>query len=549
MNQLPKNPSSLRDSEQDNGQPNPFKFKDNLLKLADARHVHEQRSMLDAGRGNPNWTAVSAREAFFALGIFAMTECKLDRDNPSGMGGVPQRLGVAKRFYKYLHQSKGSPGIELLTEIYKHGVRYFSPDVDDMIFEFVEGVVGCQYPQPVRMLHFCERVVRAFLLHELCEGKMPLGENYDLFATEDGTAAICYIFDSLVGNCLLRRGDRVAIGVPAEASYVEVLQLEKYGFEVVYIHASGRDADGNPNYQYPETELDKLGDNSVKAFFAVNPGNPTSVMINGHSRKYLVGIVENLNPDLMIITDNVYATFVDGFSSMMNALPRNTISVYSFSKYFGCTGWRLGVIAMHNDNIYDRMISALPTADKERLDKLYGSLTSEPGRMKFIDRMAADSRDVAMNHTAGLSTPQQVQMAFFAGFAVIDRMKKRFAYKRDCNALLRKRYKLFWEGMEMPVVPDPNRTCYYCMFDIAEWAERTHGPKFFAWMQKNLTTADIVFRLAEECAIVMLAGGGTGGSEWSVRISLANLDSHEYKRLGQMLSATLREYADIWKNG
>ena len=36
-------------------------------------------------------------------------------------------------------------------------------------------------------------------------------------------------------------------------------------------------------------------------------------------------------------------------------LPHNTIGVYSYSKYFGCTGWRLGVIAVHEDNIYDKM--------------------------------------------------------------------------------------------------------------------------------------------------------------------------------------------------
>ena len=30
-------------------------------------------------------------------------------------------------------------------------------------------------------------------------------------------------------------------------------------------------------------------------------------------------------------------------------------SVYSFSKYFGATGWRNAVIALHEDNIYDKI--------------------------------------------------------------------------------------------------------------------------------------------------------------------------------------------------
>ena len=56
----------------------------------------------------------------------------------------------------------------------------------------------------------------------------------------------------------------------------------------------------------------------------------------------LVKLVKTKRPDLLILTDDVYGTFVPGFRSLMADLPRNTIGVYSYSKYFGCTGWRLG---------------------------------------------------------------------------------------------------------------------------------------------------------------------------------------------------------------
>lgn len=71
----------------------------------------------------------------------------------------------------------------------------------------------------------------------------------------------------------------------------------------------------------------------------------------------------------MIITDDVYATFIPHFRSMMAELPKNTLCVYSFSKYFGATGWRLAVIALHQDNIYDRMIRELPRDKQELLKK------------------------------------------------------------------------------------------------------------------------------------------------------------------------------------
>jgi aspartate 4-decarboxylase len=37
-------------------------------------------------------------------------------------------------------------------------------------------------------------------------------------------------------------------------------------------------------------------------------------------------------------------------------------------------------------------------------------LLAEPRKLRFIDRLVADNRDEALNHTAGLSTPQQTMM-------------------------------------------------------------------------------------------------------------------------------------------
>ena len=92
----------------------------------------------------------------------------------------------------------------------------------------------------------------------------------------------------------------------------------------------------------------------------------------------------------------------------MAELPHNTLCVYSFSKYFGATGWRNAVIALHEDNIYDKMIARLSEEQKAILNKRYSSIDLHPEKLKFIDRMVADSRQIALNHTAGLSLPQQM---------------------------------------------------------------------------------------------------------------------------------------------
>src|SRR5205823_6503626 len=151
----------------------------------------------------------------------------------------------------------------------------------------------------------------------------------------------------------------------------------------------------------------------IYAFFIVNPGNPFAVALSPDTIKK-IGAVLKKRPDLILLTDDVYGTFVPGFRSLMGQFPENTIGVYSYSKYFGCTGWRLGTIAVHENNIFDKMIAAHPEPIKKLLDKRYGGLTLKPREFAFIDRIVADSRDIALNHTAGLSLPQQVMMTLFS---------------------------------------------------------------------------------------------------------------------------------------
>lgn len=534
-----------RKREQELEQLSPFELKDNLIGLASDQQKELTRTMLNAGRGNPNWIATTPRESFFLLGQFGLDECKLAMNNPVGMAGIPQIEGIAKRFESFLQQNKDHSGVALLQKLYNYGINKHKFNADAWVHELAEGIIGDQYPSPVRMLKHVEVIVHDYLIQEMC-GRNPIRNGkYDLFAVEGGTAAMCYIFDSLVENLLLKKGDKIALGIPAFTPYLEIPELARYQFKVTYIHATAKDKDGNSTFQYPDEELDKLGDRSIKAFFIINPSNPTSVEMADKSRKYLIKVVKNLNPNLMILTDDVYGTFVQGFNSLMNELPQNTLCVYSFSKYFGATGWRLGVIALYEDNIYDDMLSAIPDKDKQRLSKLYESLTLRPEKLKFIDRLVADSRQVALNHTAGLSLPQQMQMMLFAAFAILDEKNR---YKEACIKLINDRYNLLWQGMNMPIIPDPERAAYYCEIDIREWAMKNYGNEFVAFLEKNFEPVDIVFRLAEKSSIVLLNGGGFAGPEWSVRVSLANLENNDYKIIGKELAETMQDYVDAWKS-
>lgn len=516
----------------------PFELKDTLIGLAGANNRENAIAMLNAGRGNPNWIATAPREAFWLLGRFAVGESRLDWDEWEGIGGMPQKPGIAKRFDAFLAKNRKEPGADLLRRGVDYGVGKLGFDADAFVWELADGVIGDHYPEPPRMLPHAEQVVKQYIAKEMFNGRAPKA-TFDLFATEGGTAAMCYIFNSAIVNKLLHPGDTIALMTPIFTPYTEIPELAEYHFDVIQIKADELNQDGLHVWQYSESELDKLADPKVKALFLVNPSNPPSIMLTPDAMARIKKITETSNPGLTIITDDVYGTFINGFESLMSTVPRNTIGVYSFSKYFGCTGWRLGVVVVNQDNIFDEKLKKLPAADKKALNKRYSTLTLEPEKIKFIDRMVADSRQVALNHTAGISLPQQIQMSLFSLFALLDEHDE---YKRNCQAIIDRRLHALVKGMGVPVPKNRYAAHYYVELDLMRYIETTQSKEFADWMKANFEPVDPVFRLAQKGSVVLMNGGGFDGPEWSVRVSLANLKMDAYQQIGKWLREVMEEY-------
>ena len=522
------------------GKISPFEFKNKLIDLAkDKKSAH---ILLDAGRGNPNWTASTPRDAFFTFGHFAVSETKRTFES-CDLAGIPHKEGIYNRFLRFIEENKNFPAIELLEKIINYGIKEKGFNPDDFLYELCDAIIGDNYPYPDRMLPHIESIVHDYILKELCY--LPPSKKFKLFAVEGATAAMCYIFDSLIANELLQRKDKIAIMTPIFTPYLEIPQLPRYDLESIYIHASEINEEGSYTWQYPEEELNKLKDPSIKALFLVNPSNPPSMAIHDKSKELLKDIVTNYNPNLMIISDDVYGTFVNKFQSLVADLPHNSIGVYSYSKYFGVTGWRLGTLALYEDNIFDKLISELPSEKKEMVNKRYESLSTNPEKIPFIDRIVADSRQVALNHTAGLSTPQQVQMAFFSAFSLVD---KENTYKNQTITICHRRQRLLFEGLDLPIKENPYDASYYAEFDLLQWALKNYGPEFANYLESNYKPVDVLYKLAEESSIVLLSGGGFQGPEWSVRISLANLDDDAYSEIGTVLRKILENFVHKWKS-
>ena len=522
----------------------PFELKNRLIALADESLKRSARTLLNAGRGNPNWIATTPRYAFLLLSEFGLQECHRTFDLPEGIAGIPHKEGIAERFEAFLKKNAEREGAALLQETYQYMLMQHAADPDSLVHEWAEACVGCQYPVLDRMLHYAELLTRDYLVKEMCDGRPPRG-TFDLFATEGGTAAMCYLFDSLQENFLLNRGDHIVLMVPAFTPYLEIPELERYRFRVSKLYANRMTDDGLHLWQYSDKDLERLRDPDVKALFVTNPSNPPSYALSPQTVKRIVEIVKTDNPNLMIITDDVYGTFAPHFRSLMAELPYNTLCVYSFSKYFGATGWRNAVIALHEFNVFDKLIAHLDKEQKETLNRRYASLTLQPSRLKFIDRMVADSRQVALNHTAGLSLPQQMQMALFAAFALLDKEER---YKRKMQEIIKSRLKTLWQHTGFTLTDDAQRVGYYTEIDILVWARRFHGDAFVDYLRRHYSPLNVVFRLASDTSLVLLNGGGFDAPEWSVRVSLANLDEADYATIGEALRHILEEYAAEWLN-
>lgn len=539
MENTPKNPENPT-FEKALENISPFEIKNTLINLAEKDSQRSTATLLNAGRGNPNWLLSYPRKAYFLLGEFAMSEAdRVAYDESIGIVASPTEVGMASRFLSFIDDHKDEIGAKVLKHFYTHMTEELGAVPDELVFELVDGILGDHYPTPPRILKYVEVITREYLRQAMGGGDDK--SVYDLFATEGSTAGMCYAFDSLKQNFLMEPGDKIALFTPCFTPYLEIPKLAEFGLEVVTVSANKVERDGYHDWQYPKEEIDKLRDPSVKAVCITNPSNPPSVCFSQEVLDMLVDVVKKDNPQLMIITDDVYGTFIEGFRSLMYVLPYNTLCLYSFSKYFGATGWRVAAMALRSDkNVFDDRIAALPREKKEKLAKRYESLTLDPDKLKFIDRLVADSRLVGLNHTAGLSTPQQIQMALFSAFAYLHKDE----LQPKLIGMIHDRLDNLWSSTGFKLLPDPNRAGYYSEIDLMVWAKKIYGIDFAEYLNRNYEPLDFVIRLADETAIVLLNGDGFDGPKWSVRASLANLNMDAYLKIGVAIRKILDQYHD-----
>lgn len=512
----------------------PFEFKNTLISLAQKKVGHD-KEILNAGRGNPNFYSTLPRYAFGLLQIFA-TYIGTEHSNLKDIGYMPEEKGMWDKLYKHLNaNSNNKPGQFLIKAISKmQSITKFPKD--KLAHGIVMAAIGCFYPSPPRVQPFVEPILAEFLSTIIYKNSS-MKNKIKIFPTEGASAAIIYVFNSLKYNKLVVRGDNIGILTPIFSPYLEIPALSNYKLTQICIKANPKN-----EWEIPDSELRKIGDQSMKALFICNPTNPTALSLSKATTSKIASIVNNQNPNLIVIADNVYAPFVDQFNSLVNDLPYNTIGVYSFSKYFGVTGWRLGAIALNNNNIIDKRL--LKNAS-ESVNKRYSMVSTQPQNIPFIERLLLDSRQVAEGHTAGLSTPQQLIMTLFA---MHDYMDTKRTYNKTIKKLLKKRMMLLLDPIKYKLNESGMNSNYYIILDLITVAKNLTGDNEFGkYLSKKKDPLEFLILLAMNYGTVLLPAVGFAGPFWGVRVSIANLPTNRYKLIGQNIKNLMMDYYKIYK--
>ncbi len=491
--------------------------------------------VLDAGRGNPNWINAQARSAYARLMNYAIGECELTL-HEGGMAGQAKKAGIGERFDAAMDPE--DPTDAFLISAVELCVNTLGLNKDSMLKELVDAIIGDYYPTPSRCLSNTEAILNAFLQDTLYNGADLAGRT-GVFPTEGGSAAMVYIFEALSHNRLLKPGDQIAIATPIFTPYMQIPSVKDYGLVSVDVSSTAED-----NWDIAEEQIAKLEDPSVKAFFLVNPSNPASHALSQNTLARLAQAVEK-NPDLIILTDDVYGTFAEDFQSVYAALPYNTILVYSFSKLYGVTGWRIGMIAMQDENVCDRLLSQLPEEDKNYLREEYAIVTADPDAMPFLDRVVADSRSIGLYHTSGLSTPSQVFMDLLAlSHLIYSARGEEDPYIRLANDTVRARYAALMDALGLEQDQSEANAQYYTLVDVYALVEAEYGGELLQWLQAEKTEIDFLSDLAARKGVVLMYGPGFSAPAGTVRISLANLNTEDYLEIARRLFELLDEYCE-----
>ncbi|MGM0629395.1 MAG: pyridoxal phosphate-dependent aminotransferase [Patescibacteria group bacterium] len=188
-------------------------------------------------------------------------------------------------------------------------------------------------------------------------------------------------------------GDEVIIPEPTYTSYREVINLS--GCKPVFVPLDEKNGWSFDIERYKNAITAK-----TKAIFYCNPNNPTGTIYNRDQLLELADLAEK--NDLFLISDEVYKDFIydqkEFFSlAEIPKLRKRVVRIFSFSKAFAMTGWRIGYLHSDQENVneiikvHDSLVTCAPVISQYGA---MGALELEIGKVKEFSNEYKTRRDL-----------------------------------------------------------------------------------------------------------------------------------------------------------
>ncbi len=272
------------------------------------------------------------------------------------------------------------------------------------------------------------------LREAIAEALVRDGMRYD---PENEIVVTCGSIEAISATLLaaLEPGDEVLVPSPSYPSYVEAIRM----------------AGGSPrflplveeqNFALDLDALERAITRRTVAMVFANPNNPTGTVYSRSQLERLAEIAERR--DLLLVSDEVYKDFLYNDTELFTpariaAARSRVVRVFSFSKAYGMTGWRVGFLHSDRQNVaeilkvHDALVTCAPVVSQyAALAALeLGDETIQAFRREFLGR-----RNLTLGHLDRLSHIFDYQKPG-ASYFVFPRVKDTVPLARDSRRLAR----------------------------------------------------------------------------------------------------------------
>ena len=232
---------------------------------------------------------------------------------------------------------------------------------------------------------------------------------------------------------LTQPGDEIILPSPSYASYQEVVRIAGCTPRFAPLHEE-------QNFAFNEEAFEDCLSPHTRAILYCNPNNPTGTVFSETETRALIALAERHN--LFLIIDEAYKDFVytpEAYFSpaQVAAVRHRIVRIFTFSKAYGMTGWRVGYL--HSDarnvqeilKVHDALVTCAPVVSQyAALAALeYGQDHIAAFRQAFKQR-----RDLMLTYLDQLSHVFDYQKPEGAYF-VFPRIKDVVVHARDSYAL------------------------------------------------------------------------------------------------------------------